>query len=44
MVFVRSPGLADEPGQVSFNTIVSQLENMNIISKAYGAALSGCLQ
>lgn len=41
---VRSPGPAEEPGQVSFNAIVSQLENMNIISKAYGVVLSGCLQ
>lgn len=43
-VFVRSPGPAEEPGQVSFNAVVSQLENMNIISKAYGSVLSGCLQ
>lgn len=43
-MFVRSPGPAEEPGQVSFSAIVSQLENMTIISNAYGAVSSGCLQ
>lgn len=43
-MFVRPPGPAEEPGQVSFSAAVSQLENMDIISKAYGAVLSGCLQ
>lgn len=41
-MFVRPPGPAEE--QVSFSAAVSQLENMDIISKAYGAVLSGCLQ